>query len=114
MYGDMQMAKNTVDLNTLSVADLEAALEAKKAEQAKYAAENAVKARAAVEEFLKQNWNGLTLVQVWMANGKVANKKTYKNPADGKSYTYSGRGKVPTWLKGPDNKPNPAYEVKTN
>jgi hypothetical protein len=108
------MAKNMIDTSTLSVSDIEALLKAKKDEQAKYAAENAAKARAAVEEFLQKNWNGLTLAQVWMANGKVIERKTYKNPADGKEYTYSGKGKVPAWLKGTDGKPNPAYEVRSN
>jgi hypothetical protein len=49
-----------------------------------------------------------------MANQKPTERKTYKHPESGTLYTYSGKGKVPAWLKGPDNKPNPAYLVQTN
>jgi DNA-binding protein H-NS len=107
------MAKNTVDVSTLSVADIEALLRAKKEEQAKIAAEKGLEARKDVERYLQEKW-GLTLTQVWMANGKPSVKKTYKNPADGKTYTYSGKGKVPAWLKDSNGKPNPAFEVKSN
>jgi hypothetical protein len=49
-----------------------------------------------------------------MANGKQVERKTYKNPADGKLYTCSGKGKVPGWLKGVDGKPRPDLEHKSN
>jgi hypothetical protein len=107
------MAKNMVDTATLSVSDIEALLRAKKEEQSRIAAEKGVEARKDVEQYLQSKW-GLTLTQVWMANGKPIERRTYKNPADGKSYTYSGKGKVPAWLKGTDGKPNPALEVKNN
>ena len=87
-------------------------MQQRKVQQAKIAAEKGKEARADVENYLQQKY-GLTLAQVWMAGGNVVSK-TYKNPADGKTYVYSGRGKVPGWLKGSDNKPNPAYEVRSN
>jgi hypothetical protein len=99
-------------LAKLSVQDLEQLLQNKKQEQARIAAEKGVEARKDVENYLKQKW-GLTLAQIWMACSNMVSK-TYRNPENGQTYIYSGRGKVPGWLKGSDNKPNPAFEVKSN
>ena len=100
------------DINKMTDAEIQDYLKQRKIEQAKVAAEKGREARKDVEQYLQKKY-GLTLAQVWMANGNVVSR-TYKNPENGQSYTYSGRGKVPGWLKGADNKPNPAYEVKTN
>jgi DNA-binding protein H-NS len=52
---------------------------------------------------------GLALRSIYMASKKAPEKKTYKNPEDGKLYVYSGKGKVPKWLwiNDANHKPNP-------
>src|SRR5258706_1448539 len=99
-----------VDINTMTDAEIDAFRAQRKAEQAKLVAAKGKEARADVEKYLQTKW-GLTLAQVWMANSNAVGPKTYLNPETKQTYTYSGRGKVPTWLKGANGKPNPAYLV---
>jgi hypothetical protein len=108
------MATNgkALDITQMTASEIEDYLRQRKLEQAKIAAEKGKEARKDVEVYLQKKW-GLTLAQVWMAGSNIV-ARTYKNPANGQTYTYSGRGKVPAWLKGPDDKPNPAYEVRSN
>ena len=96
------------DIASMTEAEIQDYLKQRKAEQAKIVAQKGVEARKDVEAYLQKKW-GLTLSQVWMAGS--TQPKTYKNPADGSVYTYSGRGKVPAWLKNGDGKPNAEYEI---
>jgi len=107
------MATNKTDISTMTDTEIAEYLKQRKDQQARIAAEKGPEARKDVEQYLQKKY-GLTLAQVWLSNGKVPERKTYKNPADNSTYTYSGKGKVPAWLKGHDGKPNSAYEVKTN
>ena len=108
------MAANgkSTDITQMTETEIQEYLQQRKAEQAKLVALKGKEARKDVEAYCLKK-HGLTLAQIWMAGSNIVSK-TYRNPADGKDYTYSGRGKVPEWLKGADNKPNPAYEVRSN
>ena len=105
------MAAKT-DITQMTQTEIEEYLKQRKIEQAKIAQQKGKEARKDVEAYLQKKY-GLTLAQVWMAGSNIVSK-TYRNPADGKEYIYSGRGKVPGWLKGPDDKPNPAYLERSN
>ena len=105
-------ANGKTDITQMTQTEIEEYLKQRKIQQAKIAQEKGKEARKDVEAYLQKKY-GLTLAQVWMAGSNIVSR-TYRNPADGKEYTYSGRGKVPDWLKGHDNKPNPAYEVRSN
>lgn len=101
------------DINTMTDAEIDAFRQQRKAQQAKLVAEKGKEARKDVEKYLQQKW-GLTLAQVWMAGSNSLGPRTYRNPANGETYIYSGRGKVPAWLKDANGKPNPAYLVQSN
>jgi H-NS histone family len=101
------------DINEMTDAEIEVYRQQRKAQQAKLVAEKGKEARADVEKYLQSKW-GLTLAQVWMANQTASQPKTYRNPANGQTYVYSGRGKVPVWLQDHNKKPNAAYLVQTN
>src|SRR5215471_16232525 len=105
------MAKT--DITQMTESEIQEHLKLRKLEQAKVLREKGEQARKDVEAYCQKKW-GLTLAQVWMAGGNFPEPKTYKNPANGSLYTYSGRGKVPEWLQGADKKPNPTYEVRSN
>ena len=107
--------KQVLDITAMTDAEIAAYMQQRKAQQARLVAEKGKEARKDVENYCQQKW-GLTLAQVWMAGDKSEGPKTYKNPANGEQYTYSGRGKVPGWLQisSENHKPNPAYEVKSN
>lgn len=94
---------NLSALSQLSIADIEQLLKTKKQEQTRLAALKGAEARKDVEKYCLDK-HGLSLAQIWMA-GWFSEPKTYRNPKTGESYTYSGRGKVPEWLKGADGKP---------
>jgi hypothetical protein len=107
------MATNgKVDITQMTESEIQEYLQQRKAQQAKIAQERGKEARKDVEAYLQKKY-GLTLAQVWMAGSSFVSK-TYKHPTTGELWTYSGRGKVPAWLKGHDNKPNPAYVVNSN
>jgi hypothetical protein len=55
----------------------------------------------------------MSLAMVWMS-GRAPTGMQYRNPENGTIYTYTGFGRCPAWLTGPDGKPNPEYEVATN
>src|SRR5258706_9047586 len=105
----MAQANGKTDITQMSAAEIEEFLKQRKQEQAKLAALKGAEARKDVEAYCLKT-HGLTLAQIWMA-GWFSEPKTYKNPASGETYTYSGRGKVPAWLKGPNDKPNALYLV---
>ena len=105
-------ANSKTDITQMTESEIQEFLKVRKMQQAKVAAEKGKEARKDVEAYLQKKW-GLTLAQVWMAGSNMTSR-TFKNPTTGDLYVYSGRGKVPGWLKGPDDKPNTAYEVKTN
>ena len=107
------MATNgKTDITQMTDAEILEYQKQRKIQQAKIAQERGKEARKDVEAYLQKK-HGLTLAQVWMSGSNIVSK-TYLNPANGQTYVYSGRGKVPKWLKGSDDKPNPAYEVKIN
>jgi len=104
----------TKDISQMTDAEIAAYMQMRKAEQAKLVRENGVKAKAELEAYCLEKYKmSLAAIFTSSANGG-AGPKSYKNPENGSIYTYSGRGKVPGWLKGPDNKPNPAYLHQTN
>ncbi len=104
------MATNgKTDITQMTQSEIEDFLKQRKIQQAKVAQEKGKEARKDVEAYLQKKY-GLTLAQVWMAGSNIVSR-TYKHPTTGETYVYSGRGKVPVWLKGTDNKPNPAYLV---
>jgi H-NS histone family len=102
-----------LDITKMSETEIQDYLRQRKVDQARIIAEKGKEARKDVENYCQQKWQ-LTLAQVWMAGDNYRAPKTYKNPTTGELYTYSGRGKVPVWLKGADNKPNPQYLVQSN
>ena len=54
----------------------------------------------------------MSLATIWMA-GKTPTARRYRNPENGAAYTYTGFGRVPEWLKGPDGKkPNPDFLIE--
>ena len=79
-------------------------------EQAKIVREKGVQAKTELEAYCLKKY-GISLAAIFTSSANGAGPKSYKNPTTGELYTYSGRGKVPGWLKGADNKPNPAYAV---
>jgi hypothetical protein len=103
--GDQMLA-----FSQLSLADMEQLMKNKKAETARIAAEKGAEARKDVERYCQQK-HGLTLAQIWMA-GWFAEPKTYRNPATGQTYTYSGRGKVPEWLNANSGRSRPPFRFE--
>jgi len=98
------MAKT--DITSMTEAEIKAYLQQRKVEQAKLVREKGVQARADVEAYCLKK-HGMTLAAIFTASNKTAEPKTYKNPANGETYTYGGRGKMPAWVK-------PEYEIRTN
>ena len=72
-----------------------------------------MKAKAELEAYCLKKY-GISLAAIFTASADAKGPTNYRNPENGSIYTYSGRGKVPGWLQGPDKKPNPAYEVRSN
>lgn len=107
------MAKQTKDISQMTVEEIAAYLKERKENEAKDNWEKAVKAKAELEAYCIKTYN-LTLAEIFTTPDKMPERKQYKNPQDGSLYSYSGRGKVPAWLKGSDGKPNAEYEVKSN
>lgn len=99
------------DINTMSLEEIAAYLQERKEQEARERHEKAIKAKVELEAYCQEKY-GLTLAQVYTASDKpLSARKQYQNPETGALYSYSGRGKVPAWLKGQDGKPNSAYEV---
>lgn len=113
--GSMSNANSQSHLNAMSDEEIMEFLKQRKIEKQKLAAEKGQQARKELEAYCQKKY-GLTLQQIYTASGKTQELKTYKNPndPDAKPYTYSGRGKVPGWLKGVNGKPRAEYEVKAN
>jgi len=104
----------TLDISQMTDAEIAAYMQMRKAEQAKLVRENGVKAKAELEQYCLKKY-GMSLAAIFTASANSAGPKSYKHPETGQVYTYSGRGKVPVWLKEPGGKkPNPAYEVRSN
>ena len=101
------------DIHNMSVEEITAYLQERKVHEARDRHERAIKAKGELEQYCQEKY-GLTLAQVFTASDKMPTQKQYKHPGDGSLYVYSGKGKVPGWLKGSDGKPNPAYEVKAS
>jgi hypothetical protein len=101
------------DINNMTVEEIATYLQERKEQEIKDRQEKAIRAKAELEAYCQEKY-GLTLAQVFTASDKVQTRKQYQNPEDKKLYSYSGRGKVPGWLKGTDGKPNPQFEVKSN
>lgn len=108
------MATNgSKDISQMTDTEIKAYLEQRKIAQAQLVREKGVQAKAELEQYCLKKY-GISLAAIFTASTNGSGPKQYKNPQTGASYTYSGRGKVPGWLKGADNKPNPAYLVSTN
>lgn len=101
------------DISDMTVEEIAAYLKDRRENEAKEAWERAVKAKAELDAHCQKKY-GLTLAQVFTTPDKMPERKQYKNPADGSLYSYSGKGKIPAWLKGADGKPNLDYAVKSN
>ena len=98
------------DITKMTASEIEEYLKEKKAREITENREKALKAKRELEAYCQEKY-GLTLQQVFTVSGKIPERKQYKDPHSGALYTYSGRGKVPAWLRGADGKPNPQYEV---
>src|SRR5215475_496040 len=110
------VANSKTDITQMTDAEIAEYMKARKIQTAKLVAEKGKKAKEELEGYCLKKY-GLSLQQIYTSGGE--GPKTYKNPHNGETYIYSGRGKVPGWLKiggdGDDaNKPNPHYEVKSN
>ena len=101
------------DITKMSDAEIVEFQRQRRLQQAKLVAEKGKQAKTELEAYCLTTY-GLSLQQIFMSGGNAKGPTTYKHPENGSLYTYSGKGKVPAWLKGPNNKPNPAYEVKSN
>src|SRR4051812_46890728 len=102
------------DITNMTVEEIAAYLQERKGNEAKERHQKAIAAKVELEEYCQKKY-GLTLAQVFTASDKPpSERKQYKHPENGSLYSYSGRGKVPGWLKGSDGKPNAQYEVKSN
>jgi hypothetical protein len=100
------------NINEMSDEEIAAFVRARKENQAKDNWEKAVKAKAELETYCKEKY-GLSLAEIFTVSDKMPQKRLYQHPDNGWTYSYSGRGKVPAWLKGPDGKPRSEWEVKT-
>ncbi len=95
------------DITQMTEEEIKQFLQHRKEEQAKLIRENGVKAREELEVYCQKKY-GMTLAQIFTASDKAPKApKQYKNPDNGSVYTYSGRGKLPAWVK-------PEYEIKAN
>jgi DNA-binding protein H-NS len=101
------------DISAMTDAEIAEYLKARKAEQAKLVAAKGVQAKKELEAYCLKTY-GISLAAIFTSSENASAPKTYRNPGNGENYTYSGRGKVPTWLKDDQGKPNVAYLVKTN
>jgi len=97
-------------ITRMTVEEIAAYLEQKKQSDVREKHQKALKAKQELGAYCQRKY-GLTLQQVFTASDKAPQWKQYKNPQDGSLYNYSGRGKLPTWLKGPDGKPAD-FEIK--
>ena len=101
------MATPKTDITQMTEEEIKEFLATRKAEQAKLVREQGVKARAELEVYCQKKYN-MTLAQIFTATDKAPTApKQYKNPENGSVYTYSGRGKLPGWVK-------PEHEIKAN
>jgi DNA-binding protein H-NS len=98
------------DITKMTVQEIAAFLQKKTQRYEVEKHTKALKAKKEVEAFVREKY-GLTLQEIFTVSDKVPERKTYRDPHSGHIYTYAGRGKVPAWLRGPDGKPNPQYEV---
>lgn len=99
------------NINRMSLAEIAAYLEQRRQRDVQEKQNKALKAKKELGAYCQRKY-GLTLQEVFTASDKLHEWKRYKNPRDGSLYSYSGRGKLPAWLKGPDGKPNKELEVK--
>lgn len=99
------MAKT--DITKMTEDEIKQYLQNRKEEQARLVREQGVKARAELEVYCQEKYN-MTLAQIFTATNRAPKpSKQYRNPSDGTVYTYSGRGKLPGWVK-------PEFEVQAN
>ena len=101
------------DITKMTVEEIAAFLQEKKQKDVVEKHQKALKAKKELEAYCQEKY-GLTLQEVFTVSDKAPERKQYKNPENGSVYSYSGRGKVPAWLKGEDGKPNPQFEVRSN
>lgn len=98
------------DITQMSAQEIREFLHRKEEEAAKQLRENVAKWKEELEAYCQKKY-GVSLATIFTASSKPRDLKQYKHPQTGETYTYSGRGKVPGWLKGADGKPNPQYAV---
>jgi len=114
-FGDqIKKTKSTVakqDINEMSIEEIASRLQERIEQEAKEKRAKALAAKAELEEYCQKKYR-MSLAYIYTISDKEPTRRQFKNPADGSIYSYSGRGKVPGWLKGPDGKPNVQYEVK--
>lgn len=99
------------DITQMTAQEIKEYLEQREEEAAQKLRENAAKWKEELEAHCQKKY-GVSLASIFTASSNPPKApRKFKNPKDGSTYTYSGRGKVPEWLKGSDGKPNPQYEV---
>jgi DNA-binding protein H-NS len=102
------------DITQMTAQEIEEYLQQRKDEAAKKLQENGMKWKEELEVYCQKKY-GVSLAVIFTASDKAPKpSRQFKNPADGSVYTYSGRGKVPGWLKGSDGKPNLELEILSN
>lgn len=94
------------DITQMSAQEIKDYLRQREEDAAKQLRENVTKWKEELEAHCQKKY-GVSLATIFTATSKPRETKQFKNPADGKLYTYSGRGKLPGWVK-------PEYEVKSN
>lgn len=91
------------DITQMTAQEIRDYLRQKEEEAAKQLQLNAAKWKEELDAYCWKKYS-VSLATIFTASAKPRDVKQYKNPQDGKLYTYSGRGKLPNWVK-------PEYEV---
>jgi hypothetical protein len=104
------MSPKKTDITQMTDEEALEFLKQRKRENAKLTWETAVKAKGELEAHCQKKY-GLSLAAIFTTPDEFSEARQYKHPEDGSLYSYSGRGKVPAWLKGEDGKPNPKLQV---
>jgi DNA-binding protein H-NS len=102
------------DITQMTAQEIKEYLQQREQEAAKQLQQNAAKWKEELEAHCQKKY-GVSLASIFTASSNPPKEpRKFKDPHSGHFYTYSGRGKVPAWLRGPDGKPNPQYEIISN
>jgi hypothetical protein len=91
------MATKT-DITSMTEAEIKEYLTQRKVQSLALQREKGVEARKDVEAYCLKK-HGMSLAMIFTATRKAPQLQSYRNPKDGTTYIYSGRGKLPAWCK---------------